>query len=132
MSDLLLKDFNPKSALITKEHHIEKPKFPVFDAHVHFGRLTREGKYFDFHPDGGWVASDVPATVDLLDQLGVNWIANMDGGYGDLLKQNIERYKEAFPASLPSFAGWIGQPQPRMERNGPGRWKSRSRLEPRD
>ena len=106
MSALLLKDFAPKSALVTPEHLVEKPKFPVFDAHVHFGRLTKAGKYFDFHPDGAWVNPDLPATIELLDQLGVKWIANMDGGYGDLLKQNIERFREPYPGKFAVFC-WV-------------------------
>jgi predicted TIM-barrel fold metal-dependent hydrolase len=106
MSALLLKDFAPKSALVTPEHLIDKPKFPVFDAHVHFGRLTRDGKYFDFHPDGDWVNPDLPAALELLDQLGVKWIANMDGGYGELLKQNIERYKEPYAGKFAVFC-WV-------------------------
>jgi len=106
MLDLKLKDYQPKSKLITEEHLVQKPKFRVFDAHVHFGRLTKNGEYFNFYPDGSWVIEDVPAAIDHLDQLGVEWIANMDGGFGDLLKQNIERYKDPYPDKFAIFC-WV-------------------------
>jgi predicted TIM-barrel fold metal-dependent hydrolase len=104
--DLLLRDFNPKSALVTEEHIPQKAKFPVFDAHVHFGRKMKDGTMFDPAPDGDWVVEDVAKTVAILDDLNVKHICNMDGGWGDLLQQNIERYKKAFPGRFSQF-GWV-------------------------
>ena len=98
--DLLLRDFHPKSALVTEEHFPQKPKFPVFDAHV------RDGKFFDPALDGDWVIQDIPATLAVLDDLNVRYLANMDGGWGDLLKQNLERYNERYPERFCLFC-WV-------------------------
>lgn len=104
--DLLLRDFHPKSALVTEEHIPQKPKFPVFDAHVHFGRWKRDGKSLDPALDGEWNIQDIPATLALLDDLNVRYLANLDGGWGDLLLQHLERYNARYPDRFCVF-GWV-------------------------
>jgi predicted TIM-barrel fold metal-dependent hydrolase len=104
--DLLLRDFHPKSALVTEEHIPLKPKFPVFDAHVHFGKWKREGKLFDVATDGAWTVQDVPAALALLDDVNVRYVASMDGGWGDLLRQNLERYTQHYPDRFCTFC-WV-------------------------
>jgi predicted TIM-barrel fold metal-dependent hydrolase len=91
---------------VTEEHIPQRAKFPVIDAHVHFGRWKRDGKFFDPALDGDWTVQDVPATLRLYDDLNVRFVANMDGGWGDLLKQNLERYNERFPDRFCTFC-WV-------------------------
>jgi predicted TIM-barrel fold metal-dependent hydrolase len=102
--DLLLKDFKPRSALVTEDNTPESARFPVVDAHNHLG-------YWDpyIFQDGappGWTVKDVPATVDLMDELNVKCVVNLDGGWGDQVKRNIERYKEPYPDRFCVFA-WV-------------------------
>ena len=40
MEDLLLRDFMPRSTLVTEEHIVEQPRFPAIDAHNHLGFHT--------------------------------------------------------------------------------------------
>ena len=102
--DLLLKDFKPRSALVTEDNTPERARFPVVDAHNHLG-------YWDpyIFQDGsppGWTVQDIPATVDLMDELNVKCVVNLDGGWGDQVKRNIERYKEPYPDRFCVFA-WV-------------------------
>ena len=83
---LLVQDYLPKSQLIVPEHHIERAKFPAIDAHVHLG-------YRRDH----WTVEDMDALVNRMDQCNIRAIVNLDGGPGDLLKRNLERYKEPYP-----------------------------------
>ena len=102
--DLLLKDFNPRSALVTEDNTPKSARFPVVDAHNHLG-------YWDpyIFQDGGspgWTVKDVQAAVALMDELNIQCVVNLDGGWGDQLKENLERYKEPFPDRFCVFA-WV-------------------------
>lgn len=83
---LLAQEYLPQSQLVVPKHHVGQAKFPTIDAHVHLG--NRRGR---------WAVEDVEALVDRMDQCNVKAIVNLDGGPGDLLKQNLERYKEPYP-----------------------------------
>ena len=83
---LLAQDYLPQSQLVVPQHHIGEAKFPTIDAHVHLG--NRRGR---------WAVEDVEALVDRMDQCNVKAIVNLDGGPGDLLKQNLERYRGPYP-----------------------------------
>ena len=45
--NLKLVDWRPKSQLVVKETHIQKPKFPVIDIHNHLGELEKTEKYLE-------------------------------------------------------------------------------------
>ena len=40
MDDLLLKDYRPRTMVVTEEHVVEKPKFPAVDANNLIGLRT--------------------------------------------------------------------------------------------
>jgi predicted TIM-barrel fold metal-dependent hydrolase len=103
-TDLLLKDYHPKSALVVKEHIINQAKFPVVDVHNHLG-------YWDpyIFQDGGppgWTVKDVASTVAMMDELNIRCVIDLDGGWGDQLRANLERYKGAYPNRFCVFA-WV-------------------------
>jgi hypothetical protein len=62
---MLLESFHPQSKLVTKITLVNKPKFPVIDAHNHLGELF----------GGGWEKKPLSELLDLLDQAGVTWMA---------------------------------------------------------
>ncbi len=102
--DLLLKDFRPRSVLNTKDSTPQRARFPVVDVHNHLG-------YWDpyIFQDGGppgWTVKDVAATVSMMDELNIRCIVNLDGGWGDQLSANLERYKEPYPDRFCVFA-WV-------------------------
>lgn len=95
MSEISLTDYIPKSMLELEEHHIEKPKFSVIDAHNHLGIRGKD-----------WAVPDVDKLVFDMDSCGVKAIVNVDGGWGEQLKENLQRYKERYPNRFAVFA-WI-------------------------
>jgi len=100
--DLLLKEFTPRSALVVEEHILEKARFPVVDFHNHLG-------YWEQGVQGaspGWTVNDVPRTIELMDEMNIRCVVNLDGGWGDQLKKNLERYKEPYPDRFCVFA-WV-------------------------
>lgn len=72
---LILSDYIPRSELVVEEHWIDKPKFPVFDVHGHFGAL-----YSDLYSQKNKSQKpDVDQTVESLKAYGVRKIVNLDG-----------------------------------------------------
>ncbi|MGB8252694.1 MAG: hypothetical protein WCF08_05735, partial [Anaerolineaceae bacterium] len=69
---MLLSDFFPKSKLVTNITPIDKPRFPVVDAHNHLGE--------EF--GGGWINQPVEKLLDLLEEVGIVHYVDLDGGWG--------------------------------------------------
>ena len=90
---LKLRDWAPKSMIATKETHIDRPKFPVIDIHNHLG---------------GGKARLTPAVVgrylEEMDASGVRTVVNLDGGWGDRLKETLAALDEAHPGRFLTFA----------------------------
>ncbi|MFO0936455.1 MAG: hypothetical protein U0798_08100 [Gemmataceae bacterium] len=84
--ELKLKDWEPRSMMVTKEHRIEKPMYPVVDIHNHLGggkdRLTKQ---------------TVARYLAEMDAAGVQTVVNLDGGWGDRLKETLAALDEAHP-----------------------------------
>ena len=55
---MLLENFRPQSKLVTKTTLVNKPKFPVIDAHNHLGEPF----------GGGWDQKPLSELLDLLDE----------------------------------------------------------------
>lgn len=100
--ELLLKDFKPKPALVTEEHIPTRARFPVVDFHNHLG-------YWEYGVQGappGWTVPDVAKTIELMDEMNIRCVVNLDGGWGDQLRRNLERYKYPYPDRFCVFA-WV-------------------------
>src|SRR4051794_19719311 len=67
--ELKLRDWEPKSMMVTKTTIVEKPLYPVIDVHNHLGggkaRLTPE---------------TVNRYLSVMDDVGVRTVVNLDGG----------------------------------------------------
>ena len=91
--ELKLRDWQPRSMLKTKESVVEKPAYPVFDVHNHLGggrdRLT---------------ADRVKGYLAEMDAAGVRTVVNLDGGWGERLKQTLSALDEAYPDRFLTFA----------------------------
>ena len=93
---MLLTDFRPKSQLVTKTTPVEKPRFPVIDAHNHLGESF----------GGGWDKKPVFELLDLLDEVGVIAYVDLDGGWGeDILDAHLDLFKEKAPERFQIFGG---------------------------
>jgi len=80
---LLLRDYDPTSMLTVKETIITKPKFPVFDGHIHVGPLQM----------GGHGPIDAKEVVDGLKSAGIFGAINLKMFWGDPLKEHLAYFK---------------------------------------
>lgn len=83
---MLLNDFRPITKLVTKSTQIEKPRFPVIDAHNHLGETF----------GGGWIDRPLDETLAALDEAGVVGYVDLDGGWGeDIMDLHLSRLAPA-------------------------------------
>lgn len=86
----------PISQLCVKETKVERPAFPVIDAHNHLGD--------DF--GGGWHRRSATELLDRLDEANVSAIVDLDGGWSeDVLDARLAKFKEAAPDRFAFFGG---------------------------
>ena len=91
--ELKLRDWAPRSMLVTKTTSVEKPMFPVIDDHNHLGT----GKAF-------LTAERVKHYLEEMDAAGVRTVVNLDGMWGDALKETLAALDEAHPGRFLTFA----------------------------
>jgi len=105
--DIHLREFAPRSALVTQEDIPQKARFMAIDVNNHFGRgKDWIAKIQMPYPSDGWTISDLPAGIALMDQMNIGRAINLDGGWGEVLRRNIEYYKEPYPNRFAIFA-WV-------------------------
>jgi predicted TIM-barrel fold metal-dependent hydrolase len=104
MEDLLLKDYMPRSTLVTTEHLLERPKFPAVDAHNHHG--FRASAFGQDGPDA-WMRGyeDPDVLVRIMDECGIRAAANLTACWGDDLKRLLDRFEGRYPGRFYTFAG---------------------------
>lgn len=91
--ELKLRDWQPQSMMVTKTSVREKPLFPAIDMHNHLGggkdrlRLEVVKKY-----------------LTEMDEAGVRTVVNLDGGWGDRLKETIAALEGAHPGRFLTYA----------------------------
>ena len=91
-----LEDYKPQSKLVTKTTLVDKPRFPVFDAHNHLGEAF----------GGGWEQRPLSELLDLLDQAGIARFVDLDGGWGEqILNTHLDHFKEPAPERFMVFGG---------------------------
>lgn len=79
---MLLKDFVPRTSLKLAHHEIERPRFPMIDAHNHLGSSFPGVR-------------DLPTSqvIDVLDACGVEAIVDLDGGQDADLSAEVDRWR---------------------------------------
>lgn len=106
-NDLSLEQFQPRSMLKTHVTPIDKPTFPVIDAHTHLGWMARTRGGVSLGEDMIYFA-EPEALVELMDRKGIRAMVNLTGGVGRGLEQTIARFQQAAPGRFltmtePSF-----------------------------
>lgn len=93
---MLLEKYRPKPQLVTKTTSVEKPMFPVVDAHNHLGEAF----------GGGWDRKQLSELLDQLDKAGIVHYMDLDGGWGeDILYRHLELFKAKAPERFSIFGG---------------------------
>jgi predicted TIM-barrel fold metal-dependent hydrolase len=93
IKELKLRDWQPRSMLITKATSISKAVFPVVDVHNHLG-----GGKATLTPER------VKRYLEEMDSAGVRAVVNLDGGWGERLKETIALLDNAHPGRFLSYA----------------------------
>jgi len=97
---MLLENYKPVSKLIVPTTTIDKPKYPVVDAHDH---LTESF--------GEWTRRPIRQLLDLLDEGGVKVYIDLDGGWGeDILHAHLDAFKNPAPDRFQVFGGVNWEP----------------------
>jgi predicted TIM-barrel fold metal-dependent hydrolase len=93
IKELKVRDWQPRSMLITKATDVRRPAFPVIDVHNHLG-----GGKATLTPERvkGYLAE--------MDAAGVRAVVNLDGGWGPRLKETIAALDDAHPGRFLTYA----------------------------
>lgn len=91
--ELKLKDWAPRPMLVVKETTVDKPRFPAIDVHNHLGG----GKQF-------LTPERVASYLTEMNEAGVRTVVNLDGYWGERLKETLAALDEAHPDRFLTFA----------------------------
>lgn len=91
--ELKLRDWQPRSMLVTKATNVERPMFPAIDVHNHLGA----GKQ-TLTPDR------VAGYLVEMNEAGVRTVVNLDGGWGARLKETLSALDQSHPGRFVTFA----------------------------
>jgi predicted TIM-barrel fold metal-dependent hydrolase len=93
--DLRLAEYRPRSALRVPVHQVARPRHRAIDVHNHLGAAF----------GGEWATRQPTELLDVLDAAGVELIVDLDGGQGDDLSGEIDRWQRRWPDRIAVFAG---------------------------
>jgi uncharacterized protein len=82
-------EYQPKSTLVTPEHHIERAKYPFVDIHSHHWSPTSE---------------HVDQVVKEMNTINLRVMVNLSGGTGEELKKTLAVMKGRYPDRFVVFA----------------------------
>src|SRR5437899_12417169 len=82
-------EYQPKSTLVTKEHKIERAKFPFIHIHSHHWNPTPE---------------EVDRLVKEMDTINLRVMVNLSGGTGEQLKNTVAMMKGRYPDRFVVFS----------------------------
>lgn len=91
-----IEQYLPRQQLVTKTTTIAKPRFPVIDAHNHLCQVF----------GGYWNRRPIAEFIDVLDRADVRMIVDLDGGWGEALRQtHRQHYALHIPDRVKLFGG---------------------------
>jgi predicted TIM-barrel fold metal-dependent hydrolase len=94
--DLRLRDYRPVARLRVAAHEVPRPRVPAIDAHNHLGPTPFSGS---------WGRASGEELGRALDESGIEAIVDLDGGQGDGLRAEVERWRTGLPGRVAVFAG---------------------------
>ena len=90
MDNMLLKDWAPRSLVLTSETFVEKARFPVIDCHLHiYGRTPEQV--------AGWVQT--------MDEVGIEKSVVLTGSTGEAFDNLIDLYLGSYPDRFILYCG---------------------------
>jgi predicted TIM-barrel fold metal-dependent hydrolase len=114
--ELKLRDWQPKSMMVTKVTRVDRPAFPAIDVHNHLGG----GKEL-------LTPARVRKYLDVMEETGVRTVVNLDGGWDERLRETLAALDNAHPGRFLTFAlvnfegidepGWTEREVERLKRS---------------
>lgn len=119
--ELKLRDWQPRSMMVTKTTIVEQPMFPVIDVHNHLGSVgdallmdlkhhlgsvggVGDDKLMQFKQRSTLTPERVNKYLTEMDQSGVRLVVNLDGGWGESLQATIRLLEGTHPGRFLTFA----------------------------
>lgn len=90
MDEILLKDYAPRSSIITQETFVEKAKFPSIDCHVHIEAKTPQ---------------EIDEWVKIMDEVGIETSVILTAATGDEFKKLVGLFIKAHPGRFQLYCG---------------------------
>jgi uncharacterized protein len=84
-----IEEYQPKSTLVTKEHKVERAKFPFIDIHSHHWNPT---------------PAHVEDLIKGMDSINLQILVNLSGGTGEELRKTVATMKGRYPDRFVVFA----------------------------
>jgi len=105
---LALEDFQPKSMLVVPENPVPRAKFPVIDVHTHLSSVFGRRRAREATAPAPEAFTQLDQIIGWMDNMNIQALSNVTGGYGDDLKNNVrdlqERYKgRFFNCTVPAY-----------------------------
>jgi predicted TIM-barrel fold metal-dependent hydrolase len=98
--NLPLREFAPRAEVVTPATRVERPRFPVIDAHNHLGELLPGLRF-----SGDWLDRPVEQLLAVMDEANVRLVVDLDGRTGEALRRELARYQEPHPQRFAVFCG---------------------------
>lgn len=94
--------FEPRSMLEVKETRIERARFPVIDIHTHLSWAAKAEKGVSLVGERKFIVP--PAELlPTMDRKNLRIMVNLTGGYGQGLRDSVQRFDKAHPGRFLSF-----------------------------
>jgi predicted TIM-barrel fold metal-dependent hydrolase len=90
MDEILVKDYAPRSSVVTRETFIAKPKYPAVDCHVHVVART---------------PSDITDWVRTMDEVGMETSVVLTGATGKAFDDLVELLPKKYPGRFLLYCG---------------------------
>jgi len=84
-----IEEYQPKSTLVTREHKIDRAKYPFIDIHSHHWNPT---------------PAHVEELIKGMDSINLRILVNLSGGTGEQLRQTVTTMKGRYPDRFVVFA----------------------------
>ena len=118
-TSISLSQYVPHSKLVVTETQVDRPRFPVIDAHNHLAEPF----------GGGWDKRPLNELLDLLDAANVYMYVDLDGGWGeDVLNFHLDYFKSPAPNRFMIFGG-VDWSQWSAQGNHFGEWAAQRLIE---
>jgi predicted TIM-barrel fold metal-dependent hydrolase len=97
-----LSEYQPKSMLSVPEHKVERAKFPVIDIHSHLTWAARSSKGVPLSAERKIIVPP-EELLAVMDRKNIKAMVNLTGGWGEGLRDAIQRFDKAHPGRFYTF-----------------------------